>query len=333
MQRPPRLPLGTGRRRAIRLARSDPKARGTMDELNNIHVFIEVVETGSFSAAGRKLNKSASSIARQVDQLETDLEVRLINRNTRSQSLTEAGRLYYERVRAISRELEVAKSETRSAHEGVEGRLRVALRTSSATTVIVPALPALLARYPGLELEIIVTDERPDLVVNQIDVAIWIGELPDSELVARRLSPSRRILCASPAYLEKHGTPEKPDDLLRHNCLLFRAKSYGKSWIFTRDGETETIPVRGNIASDNGLVLVGAAEQGLGLIVMPEWMVHSLLEEKRLRRVMPDYTVGPVLSPAPLYAVFPSSRSLSRRVRVFVDFLVSLFEGRLPLNG
>lgn len=189
-----------------------------------------------------------------------------------------------------------------------------------------PALPALLEKYPALELEIIVSDERPDPVVNHIDVAIWIGELPDSETVARRLSPSRRILCASPAYLEKHGTPEKPDDLLHHNCLLFRAKSYGKSWTFTRDGETATIAARGNIASDNGLVLVTAADHGMGLIVMPEWMVQDLLQEKRLCRVMPDYEVGPILTPAPLYAVFPGSRSLSRRVRVFVDFLVELFE-------
>ncbi|MGC4250042.1 MAG: LysR family transcriptional regulator [Sphingobium sp.] len=297
-----------------------------MDELNSIQVFIQVVETGSFSAAGRLLNKSASSIARQVEWLESDLGVRLLNRNTRNQSLTEAGRLYYERTKILTRDLATAKAETRSSHEKVEGLLRVALRTSSATTVIVPALPQLLAKYPALELEIIVTDDRPDLVANHIDIAMWVGELPDSGLVARRLSPSRRILCASPAYLEKHGIPQNPDDLRDHDCLLFKTKSHGKSWVFTRDGRITTVPVHGSIISDNGLVLVAAANQGLGMIVMPEWMVQDMLREGRLQRVMPDYEVGPILTPAPLYAVFPGSRRLSKRVRVFVDFLVSLFE-------
>ncbi len=297
-----------------------------MDELDCIQVFIKVVEAGSFSAAGRQLNKSASSIARQVAWLEADLQIRLLNRDTRHQSLTEAGKLYFERVAAVSRDLAAAKAETRSAHEDVVGSLRVALRASSACAVVVPALPQFLARYPGLQLEIIVTDERPNLVSNQIDVAMWIGELPDSELVARRLSPSKRVLCASPAYLNRHGWPQKPDDLKNHNCLLFKTKPGQDSWIFTRGDEKIVVPVSGNLISDNGPVLVKAAELGMGLIIMPEYMVHEMLSDDRLRRVIPNYVAGPVLTPAPVYAVFPSSRRLSRRVRVVVDFLVSLFE-------
>lgn len=296
-----------------------------MDELDCIHVFIKVVETGSFSAAGRELNKSASSIARQIGWLESDLGVRLLNRNTRSQSLTEAGRLYYKRMSALSRDLAKAKSKARSSHESVAGFLRVALRTSLATTLVMPALPRLMAEYPDLELEIIVTDERLDLLANHIDVAIWVGELPDSELIARRLAPSRRVLCASPDYLDKHGIPKVPADLRNHNCLLFKTRSYGKSWSFTRDGNTVTVPVRGSIISDNGLVLVAAAERGMGLIIMPEFMVHDMLQDGRLQSVMPDYAVGPVVTPAPVYAVFPSSKGLAKRIRVFVDFLVTLF--------
>ncbi|MGE0768534.1 MAG: LysR substrate-binding domain-containing protein [Hyphomicrobiaceae bacterium] len=301
-----------------------------MNELECINAFIHVVETGSFSASGRMLNKSASSIARQIGWLEQDLGVRLLNRNTRNQSLTEAGRLYFERVKVVSRELAAAKSETRSAHESVAGLLRVALRTSSATTMIMPALPALLAKYPALRLEIIVTDERPDLVANHIDVAIWIGDLPDSELIARRLSPSRRVLCASPDYLERHGTPKVPADVANHDCLLFLSKSHSNSWSFTKDGEMTTIPVKGIISSDNGMVLVAAAEQSMGLIIVPDYMVRDMLSDGRLKRLMPEYSVGPVVTPAPVYAVFLQSRSLSKRIRVFVDFLVTLFQSDHP---
>lgn len=297
-----------------------------MDELNSIQVYIQVVESGSFSAAGRILNKSASSISRQVEWLERELGVRLLNRNTRNQSLTEAGRIYYDRVKALTRELVIAKAETRSAHENVEGFLRVALRTSSASTVIVPALPALLRSYPDLEVEIIVTDERPDLIANNIDIAMWIGELPDSNLVARRLSPSRRILCASPNYVAQHGPISSPEDMKDLSCLLWRGRSYGTSWNFTKDGTTVSIPVRGNLISDNGLVLVAAALEDMGLIIMPDYMLSAHLNTGDLVRVLPEYEVGPALEPAPIYAVFPSSRRLSKRVRVFIDFLVTLFD-------
>lgn len=298
-----------------------------MDELDSIRVFMTVVDQGSFSAAARALNKSASSVARQIGWLEEDLGVRLLNRNTRSQSLTEAGRLYYDRVTAISRDLTATKLATRSAHEGVEGLLRIALRTSMATTVVVPALADFLERHPGLELEIEVTDDRKDLVGNNIDLAIWVGELPDSDLVARRLSINRRILCAAPAYLERAGTPQTPEELRDHNCLIFRKRIFGPNWRLCHESGTEVeIPVRGTITSENGMVLLTAALGGQGLIVVQEWMVQDLLRDGRLRRVLPDYSVGPTMTHASLYVVFPGSRRMSRRVRVFVDFLVALFE-------
>lgn len=299
-----------------------------MDELNSIEVFITVVEEGSFSAAGRVLNKSTSAVARQVNWLEAELKARLLNRTTRSQSLTEAGKLYYERVKQITRDLSRIRAETRSAHEEAEGFLRVALRGSTATTLVVPALPELLLRYPGLELEIIVSDERLDLVSNNIDVAIWNGELPDTELVARKLSPSRRLLCAAPAYLAKSGTPKVPSDLANHNCLLFKSRSYGRDWNFTKNGHAESVSVRGSIISENGLVLVTAAVKAIGMVVMPEWIVREHLTSGALVCLMQDYDVSPIQAPAPLYAVFHSSRRLSRRVRVFVDFLTEIFDDK-----
>src|SRR5438105_7121798 len=165
-----------------------------MDEFTRIQTFIRVVEAGSFSAAARDVS-STSSVARQVKALEDELGVRLLNRSTRSLSLTDAGRSFYSRVTAISKDLRVAKAEVKSLHDEVKGPLRVSLRVGAGTPVIVPALPRLLARYPELMLDISLSDEKKNLVTTGIDVAVWLGESPYSDVVARRLSRSRRIVC------------------------------------------------------------------------------------------------------------------------------------------
>lgn len=297
-----------------------------MDEFTRIQTFIRVVEAGSFSAAARDVS-STSSVARQVKSLEDELGVRLLNRSTRSLSLTEPGRRFYERAIAIANDLGNAKSEAKSFQESVKGVLRLSIRVSAGTTMIVPALPDFMARYPDLSLDIALTDERRDLVANNIDVAVWMGHLPDSEIVARRLSPSQRIVCGSRAYFAKHGVPRTPEDLRRHNCLLYTARSYGTRWAFTREGRQDEIEVQGSLRTDNALVLLSAALSDIGLIVVNEWMVRRDIAEGRLQRVLEDYEVNPRPGDAELYAVYPSSRGLSRKVRVFVDFLVDLFGG------
>jgi DNA-binding transcriptional LysR family regulator len=301
-----------------------------MDEFTRIQTFIRVVEAGSFSAAARDLS-STSSVARQVKALEDELGVRLLHRSTRSLSLTEPGRLFYERACAIANDLGNAMSEARSFQDSVKGVLRVSVRVSAGTTLIVPALPAFMAQYPELTLDISLSDERRDLVANNIDVAVWMGHMPDSEIVARRLSPSQRIVCASPAYLERRGIPRTPQELRGHDCLLYTARSYGNRWTFSRDGQQEEIQVDGSIRTDNALVLESAALSGIGLIVVHEWMVRRHIVEGRLARVLADHVVHPRPGDAELYAVYPSSRGLSRGVRAFVDFLVDLFRG--PVTG
>ena len=295
-----------------------------MDDFTRIKTFIKVVEAGSFSAAARD-ESSVSTVARQVKSLEEELGVRLLNRSTRRLALTDAGRRFYERVSEIAHDLKKAKSEVSSHEEAVRGLLRVTLRVTAGTTVVVPALPRLFAEYPELELDISLIDDRRDLIANNIDVAMWLGELPNSQLVARRLSRSRRIVCASPEYLQSHGVPREPKDLTQHNCLLFAAPSYGNLWSFTRDGQLEVMEVRGTIKSDNGLVLLSSGLTGQGIFIAHAWMVRDLIAAGRLRRVLADYTVNPRTGDADLYAVFPSSRGLSRKVRAFVDFLVEVF--------
>lgn len=296
-----------------------------MDELTQIYTFINVVEAQSFSAAARQQSVSISTVARQVKLLEDQLGVRLLNRSTRSLSLTEPGRLFHERVCAISNDLNKAKSEVKSFQKDVRGVLRVALRVSTGTTIVVPALPAFLEQYPDLSVEVSLTDERQDLVANDVDVAVWMGDMPDSEFVARRLSPSQRVVCASPKYIARHGAPQSPNDLRRHNCILFAARSYGNVWVFSRNGQREDVEVRGNLWSENGLVLLSAAQAGLGIVVVHERTVRPLILQGHLTRVLDDYTVKPRVEEAELHAVYPSGRGLSRNVRVFVDFLVELF--------
>jgi DNA-binding transcriptional LysR family regulator len=295
-----------------------------MDEFTRIKTFIKVVEAGSFSSAARDIS-SVSSVARQVKSLEDELGARLLNRSTRSLSLTDAGRHFYERVTAIASDLNKAKVEVSSLQDEVKGVLRASVRIAAGTTVVVPALPKLLAQYPELELDLSLTDERRDLIANNIDVALWLGALPDADIVARRLSPTHRIVCGSPAYFEKHGIPRTPQDLRHHSCLLFAAPSYRNRWGFTREGQLEEVEVHGSIRSDNGLVLLSAALANLGIVIANRWMVREQLADGRLTRVLNEYTVNPRPGDADLYAVFPSSRGLSRKVRVFVDFLVETF--------
>lgn len=295
-----------------------------MDEFTQIRTFIKVVEAGSFSAAARD-QSSVSSVARQVKSLEDALGARLLNRSTRSLSLTEAGRCFYDRMTAIAKDLDKAKSEVTSMQEEVKGVLRATLRVAAGTTVVVPALPRLLARYPELKLDLSLTDERCDLIANNIDVALWLGALPDAELVARRLSPTKRLVYGSPDYFARHGVPKTPQDLKDHSCMIFAAPSYHHRWGFTRGDEVQEVEVSGSIKSDNALVLLSSACAGLGVGIAHEWMLRGFLADGRLVRVLEEYTVNPRPGDADLYAIFPSSKGLSKKVRAFVDFLLEIF--------
>jgi DNA-binding transcriptional LysR family regulator len=306
-----------------------PESR--MDELASIKSFVEVIDSGGFSAAARRANVSVSSMARQVKALEDHLGTRLLNRTTRSQSLTEAGRLFYDRVRELVRELDAAKKDVQSFQKDVKGLLRVTLRVSSAS-IILPALPSFLERHPDLTLDLSLTDERLDLVANGIDVAVWLGHLADSGLVARRLCPSWRVVCGSPAYFTRHGTPKKPIDLANHNCLVFKANRYGNVWKFTNGNEQVDVLVNGNIRSETGQVLLSGALSGLGLVLLQEYMVRSALAAGTLRTVLTEYDVSPTEGDTALYAVYPHSRGMSRNTRAFIDFLVALFRERKPAN-
>jgi len=296
-----------------------------MDEFTLIKSFIKVVESGSFSAAARD-QSSVSSVARQVKALEDELGARLLNRSTRSLSLTDTGRRFYERVTMIATDLKKAKMEVSSLQEEVRGPLRVSLRITAGMSVVMPALPKFLEQYPELELDLSLTDERRDLIANNIDVALWLGPLPDMDIVARRLSPGRRVVFGTPGYFERHGMPRVPQDLRKHNCLVYTAPSYRTRWAFTRDGQVEEVEVHGSVRTDNGLLLHAAAFAGIGVTTAYEWGARHHLAAGRIIQVLDGYDFNSRPGDADLYAVFPSSRGLSRKVRVFVDFLLDTFK-------
>jgi DNA-binding transcriptional LysR family regulator len=296
-----------------------------MDELNALRIFIQVVDEGSLSATARRNHLAVSSIARQLKTLEDALGTRLLNKTTRQQSLTEAGALFYKKAKHIVSELDRAKRDISSFQQSVKGLLKVYLRTSAACAVILPALADFLTRNPQLTLDVTLGDERIDLIANGIDVAIFLGHLEDSSMVARRISPSQRVVCASPDYFKRHSPPLTPQALTQHNCLIYQADQYGELWHFTREKEKIDVPVAGNLHTSSAPTLLAAALSGLGLMVVQKWMVSKAIQDGQLQSVLTDYQVSPTVHDTALYAVYPHSRGLSPKARVFVDFVIELF--------
>jgi DNA-binding transcriptional LysR family regulator len=299
--------------------------KAIMDELTALRVFALVVEERSFSGAARKSNLSVSSISRLVSALEEELGVRLLNRSTRHLGLTEAGELYHESARKIVHDIDAAKRLVSSYQDKTKGNIRVHARKSAGAQVIAPALKDFLVKYPEVSIDLTLTDERVDLVAEGVDIAVWLGNLEDSSLIARRLSSSRRLVCGSPGYFDERGIPRTPDDLSKHNCILYRANQYTTSWRFQHGSEVVTVPVRGNLQTASASALLTSALAGLGLVVLQEWMVRSTLAEGKLVSVLTEYDVSPTDFDTALYAVYPHSRGLSPKVRAFIDFLVALF--------
>jgi DNA-binding transcriptional LysR family regulator len=291
-----------------------------METFAGMRMFTEVVDSGSFSAAGRRLGLAASSVARAIGALENQLGVRLLNRTTRKLGLTEAGRLYHERSRRILAEVEEARLSVTQLEAAPRGTLRLNVPVVFGRLHIAPALPDFLALHPALRVDLAMTDAFVDLVEEGVDLAIRIGELEDSSLIARRLAPNRRVLCASPAYLERHGIPTSPDELSEHNCLMYKQQNRSV-WRLRDDSRIHEIRVSGSLLANNADVLHTAALGGVGLTLLPIWLVGRDIQRGALKIVLADYQVSPGALDTNIYAVFPHSRHLSAKVRAFIDFM------------
>jgi DNA-binding transcriptional LysR family regulator len=296
-----------------------------MDRLASLEAFARVAETKSFTAAAKRLNISKSLVSRQVAALESELGLRLFQRTTRALTLTEAGRNYYPSVARILADLEEARLSVTQLQTAPRGLLRVNAPVSFATAHLTPAVPDFLSLFPEVEIELTLNDRYVDLVEEGYDVAIRVGHLVDSSLVARRLAPARRAVAASPAYLAEAGTPETPDDVVHHQCLRYSLLDPAQEWRFVGPGNRPwPVEVRGRMRSNNADALRGAALKGLGLVSLPTFIIGGDLQAGTLVSVLTAFTP----QDSGIHAVYPHSRHLSPKTRAFVDFLAERFGPR-----
>jgi DNA-binding transcriptional LysR family regulator len=284
-------------------------------------VFAKVVQAGSLSAAARDLGFSAAAVSRKLSSLEARLGVRLLNRTTRRLSLTDEGASYHEACTRILAEIAEAEGEAAARRVEPQGVLKVAMPASFGHLHVAPLIPRFAARFPQVYLALSLSDRMVNVIEEGYDLAIRIAELEDSSLAARRLAPNRRVVCASPEYLRRHGTPRTPDDLARHNCLT--APDFQMNWEYKGpDGRRGAVRVSGRYACDNWEVLRDWAVAGLGVALKSTWDVHRHIGEGSLVALLPGYDFGTDVA---IYAVYPHRRHLPAKTRVFIDFLAESF--------
>ncbi|MCY4004763.1 MAG: LysR family transcriptional regulator [Rhodospirillales bacterium] len=301
------------------------KIAKTMLTLNALRCFTATVEAGGFSAAGRNLGVAPSSVSRQISALEDSVGAQLLLRTTRKLSLTEAGRLYHQRVAHILADLDEATTAVSDLERAPRGVLHVNAPIAFGTRHIVPATPAFLARFPEVRIELTLTDNFVDLLEVGADVAVRVGELEDSSLIARRLAANRRILCASPDYLAGAGTPDRSSDLIAHNCLVYTRHQGSVDWNLEGPDGPKEVRVTGSLRTNNTEALHAAALGGLGIVLLPSWLVGHEVQSGRLVQILGHYRASPSALDTSIYALYPANRHLSSKVRAFVDFLVERF--------
>lgn len=285
-------------------------------------VFAKVVEQGSFARAAERLSISTSACSRQVAELEAHLDTRLLNRTTRRLSLTESGQGFYERCVQMLADLEDAEQAAAESAAKPRGTIRLTTSINFGVRHVSPAIGAFLVKYPEVKFDVSLSDRIVDLVEEGYDLAIRIGSAGGETVVARKLGEARMVACAAPAYLKAHGAPKAPEDLARHPCLTYEYMPVRNVWSFRgKDGREHAIRVAGPLHSNNGDLLAAAAVAGVGIAYEPEFILGPDLRAGRLVPILTSYT-APL---GPIYAVYPSRRYLTAKVRAFVDFLAQRF--------
>jgi DNA-binding transcriptional LysR family regulator len=291
-------------------------------DTEQLKTFVEVVRLGSFAAAARELATDPSAVTRAVAALEKDLGVRLLERTTRRLALTKAGTAYHENVRGLLKGLQRASDEARDLAGQPEGVVRVTASVTYGYTVLVPMLMALRKAYPGLEIDLLLTEQVIDLVAEQVDVALRLRQVVDSSLVGVRLARIRYHVCASPAYLERHGAPLTPTDLAMHDCIRCPVLGYRRQWRF-RDalGAIDAVDVAGSLMMSNSLAIHRAALEGLGPALLADWLVGTDLAAGRLIDLFPAHEATPTDFDNAIWLLHTSRSYIPHRVRAFVDFI------------
>jgi DNA-binding transcriptional LysR family regulator len=291
-----------------------------MDLISGLHTFVRVVETGSFSAVARESQSSQSAVTRQIAQLEEHFDVRLFHRTTRKLSLTDEGQDLVERARRLIAEAE--ELEERFGRNGNEptGLVRIGL-TVGAAILLINDLTRLLRDHPGLAVELVVSDEAEDLVAERLDLALRLGESTDSSMMSRGLATFGFAAVAAPSYLEQHGAPSRPSDLLDHTCIIHDVGPGSSNWVFrSNDGPIE-LEVTSALRTNNALVARQAALAGYGIAMLGEPLVDQDIRAGRLYRLLPDYAVRERQA----FLIYPSRKHLPQRTRLVIDFLIEQY--------
>lgn len=285
-----------------------------MFDRGGLREFVAVVEQGSFTAAADLLDVSTSFVSREVKRLEERLNSRLLHRTTRSVTLTDMGRIYYERAREIHDRLEALESDMADLQDLPKGLIRITAAGIYAERYVAPAVAEFVARYPGVSIELDTRMNVVDIIAEGYDLAVRLhGTLPDSSIIARKITRRRVMVCAGPAYLARHGRPENPDELSSHNCL----KLPRMPWRFAYPKEIRTAKVRGNWVCDNGRALVKAAVRGIGLIRLADYYMEDELRRGELEAVLEAYEVQDTFT----WIIYPEREHIPTRVRFVIDFL------------
>jgi DNA-binding transcriptional LysR family regulator len=292
-----------------------------MDQLTSLKVFLAVTGEGSFAAAADRLELSRAVVSKHVKFLEKQVNARLLERTTRRVALTDCGRAFHERAQRAVAELDEAMAEAAQAAAVPRGKVRMTCGLSFGLHHLSHAVSAFLARYPEVQVELDLSDRFVDLGEEGCDLAIRVGALPESTLVARRLATTQMLVCASPGYLARHGTPRRPRELRKHSCLLYAYRPQPKAWTFRRRGVVESVPVAGPVRANNGDFLRELALDGHGLVLSPSFIVGDLVASGGLVRVLADWDAGEL----GIHAVYPQRKFVPARVRALLDFLVGRF--------
>ena len=288
-----------------------------MDRLAAMEAFVLVVDTGSFSAAARRLNVGQPAVSKLVAQLEERLGVKLLVRTTRGLTATEAGLNYYERARRSIEEADEAESAARGAGSSLTGRLRICGAVTFARIHLMPRLPEFLARHPELEMEVVLDDRNIDLVQGGIDVALRMGQLSDSSLTAKRIASGRHVVVGTPAYFERTGKPTAPGDLAAHQAVIYDQEAGGQDWTFQRDDAEIAVILKGRLRVSAAEGVRAAVLANAGIAVASEWMFSPEIADRTVQMVLQDWELPRI----DLWAVFPAGRTATTKARTFTQFV------------
>jgi DNA-binding transcriptional LysR family regulator len=284
-----------------------------------MHIFTHVAEASGFTAASARLGLSRAAVSKHIAQLEAHLGGQLLQRTTRRVSLTEIGQAYYQRCKQILEDIDDAECLVTGLNSEPRGTLRLNVPMTFGIKQIAPLMNRLITQFPRLSIDLSLNDRLVDVVDEGYDLVIRIAALKESNLIARRLAPSRHILCAAPGYLDQHGRPENADDLTRHPCLRYTYTSNSSEWRLLKDRVEHRVRIKGPLLVNNGDALCTAAEHGAGITLLPTFIAGDSIRNGKLEVVLPDYDC-PELG---IFAVYSSRRHQSAKVRALIDFLAS----------